>query len=69
MFMFWYYFLQYCSVLCLQIFRKKNMMFDNLIFKENGKFYINLNNSNLEVVLYKGDNIKFSNGLLFKNIF
>lgn len=36
------------------------MMFDNLIFKQNGKFYINLNNSNLEVVLYKGDNIKFS---------
>jgi hypothetical protein len=36
------------------------MMFDNLIFKQNCKFYINLNNSNLEVVLYKGDSIKFS---------
>ena len=36
------------------------MIFDNLVFKENGKFYIDLNHSEVDVFLHKGDNIKFS---------
>ena len=36
------------------------MMFDNLIFKKDVNFYINLNRIDSEVILYKGDNIKFS---------
>jgi hypothetical protein len=36
------------------------MMFDKFVFEENGTFYIDLNNSTIDVGLEIGDYVKFT---------